>query len=87
MCSITEPVVLIIEILKEITVLLIYPKTNRCASIKFFHWIGTEFRDPLIYDGTSNVEDFMDAMEYKVGEEQRVSTLDVVLRDWWTTDK
>ena len=61
--------------------------TQWCASIKFFHLIGTKLRDPLIYDGTSNVEDFMDAMEYKVGEEQRVSTLDVVLRDWWTTDK
>jgi hypothetical protein len=29
MCPITEPVVLIIEILKEITVLLNYPKTNK----------------------------------------------------------
>jgi len=30
--------------------------------------IGTELRDPLIYNGTSNIEDFMDAMEYRVGE-------------------
>lgn len=65
--------------------------TRRCASFKSIRWIISELRDPPIYDGTGNFEDFLDAMEYQVAEEQQVPALDVVLKAtparWWETHK
>ena len=48
--------------------------------VKFVFWVETELRDPPIYDGTGAVEDFLDAMEYRVAEEQHIPAMDVVLK-------
>lgn len=61
---------------------------------KFWHhqselcWIGTELRDPPVFDGTTSVGDFL---EFKAPEEQRVLALDVALKGtsarWWAIHK
>lgn len=54
-------------------------------------WIGFELQDPPTYDGIGNVEDLLDAMEYRVVKEQQVPALDVVLKatpaHWWAKHK
>lgn len=51
-------------------------------------WIGTELRDPPVFDGTTSVGDFL---EFKAPEEQRVLALDVALKGtsarWWAIHK
>lgn len=54
-------------------------------------WIGTELRDPPVFEGTTSVGDFLDNLEFKVPEEQRVLALDVALKGtsarWWAIHK
>jgi hypothetical protein len=51
-----------------------------CANVKAVRWIGTELRDPPIYDGTGDVEDFLDQMEQRVAEDRLVPALDIALK-------
>nr|KUM49186.1 hypothetical protein ABT39_MTgene3735 [Picea glauca] len=65
--------------------------SRRCATVRAVCWIGTELRDPPMYDGTINVEDLLSSMEYRVVEEQRIPALDMLLKAtparWWDTHK
>lgn len=65
--------------------------SRRCASVKTIRWIGSELRDPPMSYVTGNVEYFLDAMSYRVVEDQRIPALDMVLKatptHWWAAHK
>ncbi|RWR97952.1 putative ribonuclease h protein [Cinnamomum micranthum f. kanehirae] len=65
--------------------------SRRCATVRTVRWIGTELRDPPVFEGTTSVGDFLDNLEFKVPEEQRVLALDVALKGtsarWWAIHK
>jgi hypothetical protein len=44
-------------------------------------WIGTEVREHLTYDGTSEVHNFLSSMEEKIAMDQRIYVLDLALQD------
>jgi hypothetical protein len=54
-------------------------------------WVGTEVREHPVYDGTSELDNFLQNMEENVGEDQRISVIDVDFRNtparWWATHK
>jgi len=59
--------------------------------VRLVHRIGTELRDTTIFDGTGNVEEFMDYMITMIPEEQLVLALDATPRPipsrWLATHK
>jgi hypothetical protein len=65
--------------------------TRCCATIRVVRWIGTELRNPPVYDGTSDVNSFLTTMEHKAVEEYRIPVMDISLRatpaQWWATHK
>jgi hypothetical protein len=52
-----------------------------CTIVKETKWIGTEIREHLVYDGTSELNSFMINMEETIVEKQRISVLDVAFQD------
>jgi hypothetical protein len=54
-------------------------------------WVGTEVREHPVYDGTSDLDNFLQNMEETVGEDQRISVLDIAFQNtparWWATHK
>jgi hypothetical protein len=54
-------------------------------------WVGTEVREHLTYNGTSDLGSFLVSMEEKIAEDQRIVVLDLALEDtparWWASHK
>jgi hypothetical protein len=54
-------------------------------------WVGTEVREHPVYDDTSNLDNVLQNMEEIVGEDQRISVLDISFQKnltiWWDTHK
>ena len=42
--------------------------SRRCAMVRSIQWTGTEVKNPLVYDGISNLEDFLGTMEQIIVE-------------------
>jgi hypothetical protein len=65
--------------------------SRRCTTIRMTRWVGTEVREHPIYDGTSDLDNFLQNMEETVGEDQRISVLDIAFQNtparWWATHK
>jgi hypothetical protein len=66
--------------------------SRRCSYIsKLVHWIGSELRDPPRFYDTGSVNIFVEEMEERVPEEQRVQTMDAVVKGtparWWATHR
>jgi hypothetical protein len=63
----------------------------RCLAIIYVLQIGAELCIPLVYDGLSNLEDFINNMKSTILENWRIPTLDMALRAtlarWWATHK
>jgi hypothetical protein len=66
-------------------------KWHLTVGSKFHMKYFQEYVQLSIYDGTSRLDNFLVSMEEKVVEDQRISVLDLALRDtptrWWTTHK
>jgi hypothetical protein len=65
-------------------------KSRFSAMIKSVRWIGADKKDPPTFDGTGDVEDFIEDISIIVTLEQLVPTLDVTpLKStpsrWWAT--
>jgi hypothetical protein len=65
--------------------------SRRCATVRMTRWVGTKVREHPIYDGTSDIDIFLQNMEENVREDQRISVLDVAFQNiparWWATHK
>jgi hypothetical protein len=65
--------------------------SRRCTTVRVTRWVGTEVREHLVYDDTSNLEIFLHNMEENVVEDQRISVLDVAFQNtpsrWWANHK
>jgi hypothetical protein len=61
------------------------------VAIRVYRWVGVEFRDYPIYDGTSDLRSFLIELEDKVVPEHIIPILDVALISsssrWCTTHK
>ena len=59
--------------------------------MKSLRWIGTEVCEVPIFDGLSNIKEFLQKYEAQVPLSQQMKTLDVELRAtptrWWTGHK
>ena len=65
--------------------------SRRRTTVRATRWVGTKVREHPVYDGTSGLDNFLLRMEEKVVEDQRISVLDVALKDtpsrWWANHK
>jgi hypothetical protein len=54
-------------------------------------WIGTEVREHPVYNGTLDLDNFLQNMEENVREDQRILVLDIAFQNtparWWSTHK
>jgi hypothetical protein len=54
-------------------------------------WVGTKVRECPIYDGTSELDNFLQNMEETMGEDQRILVPDITFQNtparWWDTHK
>jgi hypothetical protein len=54
-------------------------------------WVGTKVREHPVYDGTSDLEKCLQNMEETMGEDQRISVLDISFQNtharWWDNHK
>ena len=65
--------------------------SRRCVTVRASIWVGAEVREHPIYDGTSELDNFLLSMEENIAEDQRILVLDLSLQDtparWWTNNK
>jgi hypothetical protein len=58
---------------------------------KLLHWIGTEVGQVPVFDGLSNIKEFLKEYEAQVPSSQRLQALDVALQAtparWWVAHK
>jgi hypothetical protein len=55
--------------------------SRRCATVRMTRWIGTEAREHPVYDGTSDLDNFLQNMEENVREDQRILVLDIAFQN------
>ena len=65
---------------------------RRCAHLtKSLHWIETEVGQVLVFDGLSNIKDFLKEYEAQIPSSQRLQALDAALQAtptrWWVAHK
>jgi hypothetical protein len=65
--------------------------SRRCETVKTTRWVGTEVREHLVYDGTSNLGNFLQNMEENAREYQIVLVLNIAFQKtparWWANHK
>jgi hypothetical protein len=66
--------------------------TRRCARIDCaVRWVGTEIREPPIFHGVNELEEFLTKYEEEVLENKRLLSLDISLKAtlgrWWGVHK
>jgi hypothetical protein len=54
-------------------------------------WVGTEIREPPIFHGVNDLEEFLTRNEDEVLDNQRLLSLDIALKEtpaiWWRAHK
>jgi hypothetical protein len=62
-----------------------------CTTIRMPRWVGTKVKKYPVYDGTSELDFFLQNMEETMGKDQRILVLDIAFQNtpaiWWATHK